>query len=540
MPSRPDLRCFQLCWALLLPLYLLPLALSRFLPGLDLPFHLAIADMLRKAGPASPYALYEGHLGVAPYAVHYGLLHLLGLVLPLNVAHKIIMAVYVAGMPLALGRLLGACGRSRLPALLGFPLAYNMSVHYGFISFALSVPVLLWLLAETAALTAPKDDDDDDEPGSPLWGAARVAAVALLLFFCHLQNFVFGVGGALGFILLCGAPLRRRLLAAAALLPSLGLLAAWQLGSRFETAARSDLGYALRLIWRTRKSNVETTVPADLWARTEVFPQHLLKGFTDRHDQIAAAAILGAIALYIVVGVALRLARRPGERSPARLRLAGLGALCLGLGLYYGMPHHLREFELMTFYPRFAGCVAALLCLLVPGWLLRCPPRWLPLLALPALLPSLGHGFELCRHYLDFGRETADFAAVLDKTPPGGRVLGLVYARPSRVFSNESLLVGLPSYYPVERAAPSSMVPLTYCGMRHMPCRLRNPVDKPPDPGAWSPGNLETQRALGYFDYFFVRSGPSVERIFGRRAADVEELARAGTWVVYRRRGSSP
>ena len=74
-------------------------------------------------------------------------------------AHKIVVGLYVAALPLAIGSLLAACGRSRIPALLGFPLAYNLTLHYGFLSFATSLPVLFVLLAQLMRfLTVPGRD----------------------------------------------------------------------------------------------------------------------------------------------------------------------------------------------------------------------------------------------------------------------------------------------------------------------------------------------------------------------------------------------
>jgi len=101
-----------------------------------------------RLGGLSYAAFYEGSLRLAPYAAHYFMLVALGKVMNLLLAHKLIVALYIAAMPLSTASLLVACGRSRVPALLAFPLAYNLTLHYGFISFALSLPVLMLLLAQ--------------------------------------------------------------------------------------------------------------------------------------------------------------------------------------------------------------------------------------------------------------------------------------------------------------------------------------------------------------------------------------------------------
>src|SRR5687767_2311359 len=68
-----DLRVFLLGYFLLLPFFLAPFVYTRFLPGLDLPFHLSIADLLSKGvEPGSPYAGYYGIKSLwAPYSAHY-------------------------------------------------------------------------------------------------------------------------------------------------------------------------------------------------------------------------------------------------------------------------------------------------------------------------------------------------------------------------------------------------------------------------------------------------------------------------------------
>jgi hypothetical protein len=185
-----DARAFGLGYLLLLPLYLAPLFVARYLPGLDLPFHLSMADMLGKAGDASsPYApYYLSDLSVAPYAAHYLALRVLSVVMPLMAAHKLIVALYVTALPLGAAWLLDACGRSRVPALLAFPRAYNLTLHYGFISFALSLPVLLFMLAALVRFLV----DDHMRPGL----GVATGLLAVLLFLCHLQNFLYGLCAA--------------------------------------------------------------------------------------------------------------------------------------------------------------------------------------------------------------------------------------------------------------------------------------------------------------------------------------------------------
>jgi hypothetical protein len=532
-----DARTFGVGYLLLLPFYLAPLFVARFLPGLDLPFHLSMADMLRKqSDPSSPYQLfYEGGFSVAPYAAHYIAMRLFGLVMPLMAAHKLVIALYVASFPLATAALLGAGGRSRIPALLAFPLAYNLSLHYGFVSFALSVPVVLILLACLARFL--------DRPETNVWLGAGTAFAAVLLFLCHLQNFLFGVCAALSFVVFGRYAWRRRLLGLATLLPATALLLIWHWTRDFAAPTPGDRR-SWSYVWQLFRARRLTETSGRPWLvettdRLDVLPVHLLRGFTDQVDVLAAKILVIVLAGYLLLGL-IGLFERAGATFRPRLRVAGFIVFGGALFAYLMLPHHLPEYELMTFYPRFSVLVVVTALLVIPASLRKLGGVMRPFVMLPALLMTGAYAFELVRHYRYYDKEVADFDAVVRKVPPGGRALGLVYDRNSRVMRIESALVGLPHLYPALRPAPSTMVPLHYCGMRHMPCRWITPPIKPlPAPSAWSPGNLQPQAAIDFFDYFFVRLPPN-RPIFGEGLSRLELFAQEGSWLVYRRKPSAP
>ena len=531
----PDARAFAFGYLVLLPLFLVPLFVTRFLPGLDLPFHLAMADMLDKGGLATdPYRdVYVAKLGLEPYAAHFIALRLLGHHWPLMTAHKIIVGIYVATLPLSLAALLGAARRSRLPALLAFPLAYNLTLHYGFVSFALSLPMLLVLLATLARFLLA----DEVRPG---WAVATAVAAAAL-FLCHLQNFLFGVCAAGALLLFAGVPWRRRLLGGLAFLPAVGLLLRWHLTRSFEGGGeeRKTLTFAWLSLRGERLSDMHGhTVLRDFALRFRDLPYHLLRGFVDEIDVVASCALLVILGAFMILGIVALFAPRT-DAPPARLRIASAIIFGGALLAYLGLPHHLRSYELMTFYPRFSVLLVLIGTLLVPGALLRFEGfSRLLLLVLPVMFGVL-YGREVIRHYQYYDAEVSDFDAVLSKTPPGGRALGLVFDRSSKVMRIESAMVGMPSLYAALRPAPQAMVPIFYCGMRHMPCRRLEQGRLMPDPGPFSPAGLSPAAAIDYFDYFFVRLPPA-RPIFGADIARLELLAQEGSWLVYRRKPVVP
>jgi hypothetical protein len=531
-----DAWCFGVCYALLLPFFLAPLFATRLLPGLDLPFHMAAADLLSKVGRAgSPYTLYyEGGLRIAPYAAHFIAMIGLGKVMGLLAAHKLIIIIYVAGLPLAMASLLAVCRRSRIPALLAFPLAYNLTLHYGFVSFALSLPVVLWLLAETTKLAY------SDRPRRLVARWVATAAVASLLFLCHLQNYLYGVCAALAFAALAAVPIRRKFVAATALVPSFAGLAYWHFGSPPVTGqAKLTPALAWAVLKRHRLDDLgRAKLLTDLWNRVLLIPSHAMRAFADESNVPACRGLFLIMAAYMLVGVlAWRAGNEPLEARTLRrrrMRLAGLIAFLGALTAYLALPHHLQELELMTFFPRFSVLVLLMLLLLVPAGLLRLRGFFVLLLPVPALVFGVLYGRQLYLHYGAYGAEVAGFVEVADKTPPGGKALGLVFDRRSAVMSIESALIGIPGFYPAMRPALGSMVPPMYCGLRHMPCRLK--VEPSFATSPWDPAGFAPAKMLPTFDYFFVRSLPRGLDLFRGYHGMVELLAQSGNWMAFRKR----
>jgi hypothetical protein len=531
-----DAWCFGVCYALLLPFFLTPLFATRLLPGLDLPFHMAAADLLSKVGRAgSPYApYYDGGLRIAPYAAHFVALIGLGKVMGLLAAHKLVVIAYVAGLPLAMASLLAACRRSRIPALLAFPLAYNLALHYGFVSYALSLPVLPWLLAQITKLAY----SDRTRTLVARWFAT--AAVASLLFLCHLQNFLFGVCAALAFALLAAAPIRRKLLAVTALGPAFAGLVYWHFWSPPVVGqAKLTPALAWAFLKRHRMDDMgREKLPVDLWNRLISIPLHAMRAFVDEINVTACKGLCLIMVAYVVVGiVAWPAAKEPLEERALRkrrMRLAGVVVFLGALAAYLALPHHLQELELMTFFPRFAVLVLLMFLLLVPAGLLRLRGLFVLLLPLPALVFGMLYGRQLTLHYRAYGAEVAGFVEVAGKTPPGGKAMGLVFDRRSAVMSVESTLIGIPGFYPALRPALGSMVPPHYCGDRHMPCQLKAEANAFLSP--WLPASFAPARMLPIFDYFFVRSLPRGMDLFRGYHGMVELLAQSGPWMVFRKR----
>jgi hypothetical protein len=132
-----------------------------------------------------------------------------------------------------------------------------------------------------------------------------------------------------------------------------------------------------------------------------------------------------------------------------------------------------------------------------------------------------------------YGTEISDFLKVVEQVPPGAKVAGLPFDRQSRVMQIESANLGLADYYPAIRPGFGSMVPLLYCGMRHIPCVEKAGSSAMVNP--WEPSLPNLGKAFPIFDYFLVRSGPGPAILFRQFLPRVRVLAAQGTWIAYTR-----
>lgn len=527
-----DLRVFLLGYAVLLPFFLAPLVFTKYLPGLDLPFHLSTADLLSKGvGPDSPYAgFYELRSLWAPYSAHYiALIVLAKFVGSIAVAHNVVACLYVASLPLTLGAFLGICGKSRIPALLAFPLAYNLCLHYGFFSFCLSLPALMALFAALAYHL--------QRPRFSWWSWAACAASGVFLFLCHLQNLLFGLCGAAVLLVFCRAGVKRRLNALAALGPTFASLVYWNWHASF-TADPNEQKKTLGFAWEALKAarlidlgNGTKPLKTDFLERLGLIPTTALKGFVDLSDIAACKAVLAVMLAYFAMGIiSLGLPRSLHPRPTFRVAVAllALGALTA----YLALPHHLWAFELMTFFPRFAVLLVLLLIPLIPSGLRRLEWHTSLLALIPVVVVGYLYGRNVNAQYHAYHDEQKDFITVLNHTPRDGKLMGMMFDRTSKVMRIESAAVGLPGFYVATRPHSKAMVPVHYCGMRHMPCANTKVV---PWPGPWMGNSFSWDETLALFDYYMVRHPRPNPGLFGHIGPHLTLLSEAGQWAVYKK-----
>jgi hypothetical protein len=447
--------------------------------------------------------------------------------------HTLLMVLYVGGLPLAMAGLLDALGRSRLPALLAFPLAYNLPLQYGFVGFAFSLPVLLWLLAQVVRLLLQE---------SPIrWRWLGTAAIAFLLYLCHLQNFLYGLCAAAAFALFAAVPWRRRLLAMATFAPAVLGMVWWQRNAHPDTWHRPR---GLKYAWWALRMRRQHDLPGgphpwltDLGRRLLAIPDHALRGFTDNTHVPAAKMVQLLVVVCFVLGLVGRLAVPGPVPQQQRMRTSSWVAF-LGVVLAYCLlPHHLNEFDIVTFFPRFAPLLILMALPLIPAGLRRYRGWLSVLVAAPLVAFSARWGLAVGDHYRAYAAETAELRAVLEAAKPGHRLDGLMFERNSRTMRVEAAMLAAANYYVLLHPAPGSMVPLQYCGMLHIPCTLTPKFDTIPDPSPWAPDAVKYDQEVKFFDYFLVRSPGGKHDPFAKQKGAVELVTKRGPWALWKRKG---
>ncbi len=155
----------------------LPLWTVRYIPGTDLPSHLAIANILAKLVTGDPLAAQYYAINIQPfpcYLVYVVLSPLVALCGPF-IAAKLFCSGVAAATVVASDRLFRALAAPWWAGSAGVFLAYGMIFFWGFLPTLVGVPVFLFGLAQLVAVA--RGDKQSAAPG---------ALLGLLLMLTHI------------------------------------------------------------------------------------------------------------------------------------------------------------------------------------------------------------------------------------------------------------------------------------------------------------------------------------------------------------------
>ncbi len=544
----------QIAWVLALICGVAPLWATQALPLVDLPQHLHLISVLHRLDDASTLypEIFARRPELTPYLGYYYAVSFLNWLMPLELANRLFLSAYVAGLPLSLAFLLRSLKRPAWPALLALPFAYGDSFAWGFINYCASLPLALITCGFFVRAI-------EDVPKRKAWAIALgVSLTAVLLF--HVQAFAW-LGVALPFLLLTtpapeGRSFRPRVPALLGVMPGVILFVLWvglRVGQPQEIApgqpwrswgpmlSKENLG------WKPLDQNLGEFVSL---AKTPegsdelVFP--ILAGMThDKSDQRAVRLVfliaLGAMLLGFsrAVGCAVLsyrasksllggmsgLFKLPGEEGPiARWRIVGL--MALAVILYLALPFDIRGY-MYYLNTRYAHLVAALLVCCVPAL----PELWarrlvyLPVAAAVVLMLPLRTAFQA------FDLESRALTELANSAGPRPKVMGLIYATGSRAMTHPLYLhAGC-----VVARERGGLTNFSFALTPHSPLMYRG-APPPTFPSEWRPDQMRWEEQGRAYDHFVLR-GVSPEQIFGPRLqSELYVAGQSGDFFLVRKR----
>ncbi len=519
-------RLPRLLYALALFFGVLPLWAGRHLPMVDLPQHLHLISVLHRLDdPTTLYPqVFAARAELTPYLGYYYLVHLLSWLFPLELANRLFLTAYVAGMAGGMAFLLRSLKHPVWPSLLALPFAYGDSFAWGFVNYCSALP-----LAFVCCGLFVRAIQDSDARRRMNWAAGLAACLVAVLLF-HVQAFAF-LGLALPFLLLTTrgptddpadwkALVRARWPALVGVLPGVVLFLVWVVG-RLGEPAQVEYGAAWKA-WGPMLSEQNLFFKTYAQNRAELL-QVVANQLRDGSDRYAFYGALAVAGLGWMLGLAPRTRGEHQEGRIERFRLLGLGAIALAL--YFLLPFDIRGY-MYYLNTRFAHLAFPLLLAAVP------PLRLRPQLAMTAAgaLVALILGVNLGQGFRRFNDEAAALDRLAPLTGERPRVMGLIYNAFSAAVSHPVYLHSA-AFLARERGGLTNF---SFARTPHSPIRYQG--EPPPTfPSEWQPQAFRWNAHGQAYDHFLLK-GISPEQQFGSLlGAELVVVSQSGPFSLVRR-----
>ena len=509
-------RLLPLTLAVLCAVTLVPIILVRHPPLPDLSQHLAAVSVLHNLGDPR-YDLdryYQASAGLSPYWGYYGPVHLLAYLFGVEVAGRLLLALYACALPLGTALLARRLGRSPWLALFAFPVVWNYNFVVGFIAFCVGLALLPFALAAFDAFCE-----------RPSAGRGLLAALlGVAMYFTHLLPWGawLGCAGLIG-LLHRGQSLRSLAARLAAWLPSL-LVGVWvTLHGQGLNMGRVANG----LQWKRYPITFD-------WPYLKDLIQFGWWPCVGREWEILLG-VLGAAWL------ALRVTARRRRFELHDLRAEACFAVALGA--YLVLP---RSITAPAYWwgvnIRFACITFLFLGLTIPGDIdvTRGVRRWL---LAPAALAVVGFAADITAHWVTAQRFCAGYDALANTPERGSRVLFVLgypwYDHHARFnyLPGSGLDHYVHTYYGYYQAEHGGFMPWNFDEGFPLKYKVRYPAS------SWREQRFDWNTQSPYYDYVFAFHHDSGD-VFGPHLAEVKKVGQSGHWSLWKlpgpRRDDSP
>ncbi len=534
--------CFRLLFCTCTLLFLLPVWLARFLPLVDLPQHLAFVNVLRSFhNPATDYSrVLSLHLFPQHNVLHLFLCYLLSFAVGIEGANRLFLTGYVILLPLAVLHLLNTLRARREFVFFSFLFIYNLNLLWGFMSTALAIPLVLFLLSFELRWLGSMTNDEcrmmNSGPSSNrnssfvnrhLLLLTLLSILFILIFLGHSLMFLFAAVLYLALVIVHFRKSRARSLLA--LIPLVPVLAIFVIPWQAQVFSTENGSLLSMVVGGFQLTNLLTR-PLDFIAAT---------GF--RADELSSFLykLLLVAAVTLIVTQAIRF--RFKSLFQGRLLIPSLLVL-LSFAGYLLFPGAVTQAWFLN--QRFAVFVwlfliplAALISEENPQIAQResgigAPSRRLHPWFTPSLLfvLLLSAGNTLYR-FIAFDREARPVARLISRLPPDRRVIGLPYElRTRHDLTGYDVFIHSGCYYQAFRRGYPGF---SFASFRYSPIQYQD-SNRFIQPGyEWSPWRFIFPDGWQFYDYFLVHGRPRPPT--SENLQQMKLVATEGAWSVYQR-----
>jgi hypothetical protein len=419
------------------------LFVTRLLPCVDYPQHLALSDVARRlAVPGAP----EGAIYQLNYFTYNGLFHILvawlSRWLPIELAGRLVVALSLAGMAAAVVALVRVLRRPPVYAALFTPILFSFSVGWGFVNYTLATAIAAWALVFVARAAARP-------------AVVPVLAVGVLGMACAFAHVLAMLILCLGAAAIALEMAWRSTAAASDTGPRAGPgprettpglpRAVRALGKAILAAAPLLVGcaycvlvYRVQYDWDPnmyRDPTLEGAAPP-LWEKLTWFTAYSTDLFWDASDQVVLFFALFVLSAAEAVAWWRRRKGMPSDDESPGFFLP----FAAWLGAYFATPMVLVGTHLI--FPRLSQWAVLGGILAVPAL----PRAWSARAEKWVLGLGVFAGCNLVAHCALYAYETNDASRVIDDLPEGGAATAVIWDPGTYAFRNGTL-THLAAYY---------------------------------------------------------------------------------------------
>jgi hypothetical protein len=488
---------------------LAPIAASRYVPLIDLPFHVTSgATFAHYFNPSYHFKeQFTLHPLESPYMSMYALVAVLTLVFPVLIAAKIAVACMLLLVPVGLAVLFHGAKKSPLLGLLGLGLLWGNLTQWGFLSYMTALGLFAMVVGFTMMVV--------DRPTR--LRQLGLALALLALFFTHMFRFPFAAAAVVGTAIVLYPATKRIAPVVLPLLPAALLFAVWWKIRPNSLGGKVELGFH----------------PERLAAE---FANVMIDGFKD--DGPRRAMALGFDAAWVLAAVAanhavVRRARRFRRFTAwdAGVTIAPLACAAVFFALFLIMPMWIGSWWYV--YPREATAAVIILYGACPD-LPRPWPLRAALVALIAIPPAIAAS-RVATRFATFDPITADFYQITRQIPQAPKLFYMIFDH-SGTNRSTSPFLHLPAYVQAEKGGWLSW---HFAIWNQSPIRYREGlgavvVPRTPPNWEWTPRQFKLSMTP-FFDWFLVRQATSPDALFAPDPSIVR-VDHVGMWWLYQRR----